>query len=348
MKLNVVKLFALITAATAFVGCTPSTGQTSMPSSGKTQLTQGAILTASATTYDNVFSGVNPSIVWDKLHYVSKSKLAQWQHKTQDPVENAWLELASIAKQKSATTQKLANDLINWREKYAEHPANTLFPDNAALTLMQEIKAPHQIAILLPQTGAFGTSGQIIREGFLNALYADGAKAMQQNIKFYDTAATNDITGLYKKAIADGADFIVGPLLKNHVQQLYTANAFSVPTLALNYTVGSLPTNLYEFGLLPEDEAAQLADRAAQNGKSHALVIAPQNEWGKRLASAFAERWTSAGGIIQDSWYYTPKAHPKFNDEIAALLKITPESDKSSMEDDDGKSMLSEQRRQER
>ncbi|TAK78445.1 MAG: penicillin-binding protein activator, partial [Gammaproteobacteria bacterium] len=138
----------------------------------------------------------------------------------------------------------------------------------------------------------------------------------------------------YQKALSEGADFVIGPLTKEDVQALNRSGSFSVPTLALNYTDiswGSLPTNFYEFGLLPEDEVTQMVTRARSSG-SHAIIIAPNTTWGKRLVSAFSNRWQSAGGSIQDTWYYA--ANTNFNQDIAHLLNVNPDTDSAQRRHD--------------
>lgn len=288
----------------------------------------------------------NTAATWDKLQHTSLARLTALQSLTNDAKQSAWLELALISKRNSINTQDLSRELVAWRTRNPSHPANTLFPDNITLTQLSSNATPHQIALLLPQRGAFGPSGQTVREGFLNAYYANLYKVGNQSIKFYDTTQEN-IESVYKKAIADGADFVIGPLAKNHVQQLSSSGSFPTPTLALNYTdhsVQSLPTNFYEFGLLPEDEAAQIAERASKTGVKNAIVIAPQNAWGKRMAYAFTESWHAKGGAIQETWYYGTRAN--FSQEVARLLNVNPKLDKELMEEDNNKEVLEQQRRQ--
>lgn len=343
MKLSAVKIFALMSTAMAFVGCTTSTGQPFIVN--KTTQSDLAV-SSTASDYDTSFLEGNPFSVWDKLHHTSIAKLAELQRKTDDPIKSAWIQLAVISKQKNISTQQLTTELMTWREKYLDHPANSLFPENEILGKIQESISPKQIAILLPESGAYSSFGQIVKEGFLNAYYNDNGKQNDQKIKFYDTAMNKDINALYQQAVNEGADFVVGPLLKPQVAQLNNARNISIPVLALNYTDGNLANNLYEFGLLPEDEATQLADRATENNRSHALVIVPKNTWGERMVTAFTKRWENNGGSIQDTWQYVPKEREKYNDQIAKLLKINPETDELLNKDDENGGMLSQQRRQ--
>jgi outer membrane PBP1 activator LpoA protein len=171
--------------------------------------------------------------------------------------------------------------------------------------------------------------GQAVRDGFLNAYYKHLAKTGQpQTLSFYDTSQKTDIIALYQEAINKGADIVIGPLTKENVQQMTRDGHFSVPTIALNYTdiwLGSLPNNLYQFGLSPLDETKQVADKAWETGHSRALIIAPQTEWGQHTAKSFMTRWQSHGGIVTDTFYFSNPSN--FMQDIARLLHVNPTSE---------------------
>lgn len=284
---------------------------------------------------------------WDKLQRTSSTKLAALHIIEPDTTRKAWINLALISKRNSVNTQKLAQELGSWRTQNPSHPGNELLPNDNQLTSLQNSPQPKHIAILLPQNGPFARAGQKLREGFLNAYYANMAKAGKVNVKFYDTSNTQNMAVLYQQAVAEGAEFVIGPLLKNHVQQLSATTNFQVPTLALNYSETrntSLPTNFYEFGLLPEDEAAQIADRAHNAGLNHAIIIAPQDAFGKRLVTAFSTRWQALGGSVQDTMYFNDKSD--LNQNIADLLHVNPKADKQLRKHEHGRAALEAQRRQ--
>jgi hypothetical protein len=267
------------------------------------------------------------------------------QSNLDDPVKRAWIQLALINKRNSTNTPQLVRELLAWREQNPNHPANQLLPDNSTLDRLLTMPPPSKIAVLLPLQGSYGSSGQAVREGFLNAYYKNMSKVGKQTVKFYDTSTTQDIAALHQHAMLEGADFVVGPLTKSNVQQLSQTGPFTYPILALNYTdTRSLPANFYEYGLLPEDEVTQVADRARQRGLSRAIIIAPQSAWGNRLVTAFSNRWQAAGGKIQQTWYYTKQTN--FNAEIAGLLNVNPNADKDLMKTNNDKTVLEQQRRQ--
>lgn len=320
-----------------------SCSSVSMPASqGSVKAPQAS----SASGYNTPLWAGNASDIWTRLQHTPSSRLAALQNETADPVKNAWIQLALISKQKNINTQQLAGELLAWRSRNPSHPANQLLPDDGTLSQMENLPRPRQVAVLLPMTGAYSASGKAVREGFLNSYYSNIPKIGRQEIKFYDTASSQNMQALFQQAFNEGADFIIGPLLKENVQQM-SASTFTIPVLALNYTDirgSSLPANFYEYGLLPEDEAAQIADRAHEAGLSRAIVIAPQNAWGQRLASAFITRWQTLGGRVQDSWYFSN--HADFNQDVARLLRINPSSDKKLAQKNNHRNVLAQQRRQ--
>jgi hypothetical protein len=104
---------------------------------------------------------------------------------------------------------------------------------------------------------------------------------------------------VYKRAIAEGADFIVGPLTKDEVT-LITSAPVQVPTLALNqpYKEVKPQENLTMLTLSPEAEAKQIATFARNNGLQTAQIIVADSALAKRIAKAFASQWQAMDGKI--------------------------------------------------
>ncbi len=287
----------------------------------------------------------SPQQIWEDLQHTSSTKLALMQNESDEALPLGWITLALITKQKTLTNEQLVQQLLTWREDNPNHPANQLLPDNETLNQLQLSSRPKQIAVLLPQSGEFQAVSQSVRAGILNAYYKHGLKN-QQRIKFYDTAGKETVEAVYEKAVTEGADMVIGPLSKNQVKQLSQQVKFTTPTLALNYShqSTSLPTNYFEFGLLPEDEVIQLANRARNAGLKRAIVIAPHSAWGKRLTQAFSKQWSQLGGKTQAEWHFSNRN--TFSQEIARLLGINIEKDNKLAKRNSTKAALAEQRRQ--
>src|SRR3990167_1730046 len=252
---------------------------------------------------------MNTATIWNKLQHTSLSELQTRFAQSREPTVTGWLKLAIISKQYSTNSTQLVNQLLTWGQDYSNHAGNTLLPDDATLTSLASLSPPKHIALLLPLQNQFAAQGQAVRDGFLGAYYSSLAKQnAQQTVSFYDTSKTTNMSALYQQALSEGADLIIGPLLKENVQALAQQGNFPVPTIELNYTdlwFGSLPTNLYQFGLSPQDEAQQAANKARQAGLSRAIVIAPNDEWGQRVAKALTAEWQSLGGSVIDTLYFS-------------------------------------------
>lgn len=180
-----------------------------------------------------------------------------------------------------------------------------------------EEPAPH-IALLLPLKSAdFGAASEVVRQGFMAAANAD-AQGLSGGlpVRVYGSFDEgNDIVALYRRAIAGGAQAVVGPLTRIGVGVLAAEQNIPVPTLALNIAEGQFANRLYFFGMMVEDEARQVAQLARQQGLHQAIVIATQAQLARRLQFAFEEEWHGLGGTILHQI--------EFNGDPAVLADIT-------------------------
>ena len=104
---------------------------------------------------------------------------------------------------------------------------------------------------------------------------------------------------------------------------LARSSQLSVPTLTLNYTsqLNNSANQLFQFGLLPEDEARQSAEMAFRQGHTHAAVLTPQGEWGDRLRNAFQQRFEELGGKVISTESYRADSND-FKRPIQSMLNI--------------------------
>jgi outer membrane PBP1 activator LpoA protein len=159
------------------------------------------------------------------------------------------------------------------------------------------------VALLLPLSGRQQAAGKAVRDGFL-AAYLERPEAAPR-VLVYDTAELG-VLSAYERALADGAQFVIGPLTKDDVATL-AAGQLSVPTLALNsYSGESPPPFLFQFSLDPEQEAREAARRIAADGLSHGIALFPRSAWGERLSSAFTSELQSTGVTLTGSQFYDP------------------------------------------
>ncbi len=187
---------------------------------------------------------------------------------------------------------------------------------------------PKQIALLLPLTGPMAGPGQAVRDGFMSSYYQSiQSGSINTKVRVYNTAQGSDIETLYETAIREGADCVVGPLEKEKVQRL-ARSPVPVTTIALNYLNESSSqgsANLYQFGLSPLDEAAQVAQYAHQQGHQSALIIAPAGPWGYGVVQAFNTQWKQLGGRVGAQFFYMP--NQDLSAYIRQVLKVNDKAD---------------------
>ncbi len=179
-----------------------------------------------------------------------------------------------------------------------------------------------RVALLLPLTGPQRQAAIAIQDGFLAALLSgvETDQGVRPSLRIYDTGELG-ARQAYVDARDDGAEFIVGPLLKPELEAILDS-AGSTPTLGLNTLQGGQGiANLYQFALAPEDEASQVARHAVAQGALNAVALIPRNDWGNRLLGSFREQLETQGGRLLQIGTYDP-AGQDFSPAITTVLNI--------------------------
>lgn len=161
------------------------------------------------------------------------------------------------------------------------------------------------IALVLPLDASdYARAADAVRAGFLDAADAAGARGRVTVIGHGDA----NVVAAFEKARDDGARVIVGPLVRNHLKQLATANIPLPPTIALNQLDDgtSLPPNTYTLALAIESDARVVARRARADGAAHAAVIVSEAPLMKRFAGAFTGEWLLSGGDEPTTFQFSP------------------------------------------
>jgi uncharacterized protein len=232
-----------------------------------------------------------------------------------------WLDLGRAALIAARNPFTANEDLMQWRSRYPSHPANTLLNEDVLPELGVGLDYPTQIALVLPLSGRQQAAGMAVRDGFLAALLQHDARK-RPVLNVYDAAEMGAATA-YRRAIADGAQFVVGPLTKDEVTAIAASGETSVLTLALNQLADGAnpPPLMFQFALDPEEEARQVAQRVTADGRTRGLVLLPNNEWGQRVFRAFDTELKTLGGTIAGMRFYDPAARD-YSQPITQLLLI--------------------------
>ena len=236
---------------------------------------------------------------------------------SQTDVLAGWMSLANILKY--INQPDFNAQISQWRTTFPTHPADLSFldsPQNTPEIVPSQAKA---IALLLPGSGTFAQAGKAIRAGFM-AAYNHTDNTSKPTLRFYDTEQSTP-QALYNQAVAEGAQLIIGPLAKEHIQSLADTVTFNIPVLALNHIPGLQKNQLYQFSLSPLDDADQITHKAWADGHQKALLLIPENAPGKRIANYLTEDWQDQDGAILETQNYNPK-ETDFSSPIQKLLNL--------------------------
>ena len=262
----------------------------------------------------------NRDAIWQSLSDVEPEVLKRRAGELRDTL-GGWLSLARLAQILPRDPGATARKLAEWRRDYPDHPAAERFLERLQEKAREMGARPTQIALLLPLSGRFQEAGKAVRDGFMAGYFADAERASR--VRIYDTGEDpTAVDGVYDRALAEGAEFVIGPLRKPAVRSLAGRDELPVPTLCLNDAAGGVtPINLYQFDLSPEGEARQVAEGAWEQGHRHALVYVPKGDWGGRVRGAFRERWEELGGQVVATQEYD-RSVSDFSGTIKHLLNL--------------------------
>ena len=243
----------------------------------------------------------NQDQIWYDLALVPEHELQQLATTESSPDLTGWAQLSLISREQSEDLNGLLLAIQQWQAQNPMHPAARNLPGSLKILKDIAVNQPQHLGVLLPLSGSLEKAGKAIRDGLLAAWHQAAANGQQPpELRFYDTANSEDVQSLYQQAVNDGAEMIIGPLAKSRVQALRQLDTLPIPLLALNYADKTVTAeaNFYQFGLAPEDEALQVAEDIWQQGVRNVLVIAPNSNWGIRVSDAFINSWQLKGGNI--------------------------------------------------
>lgn len=275
---------------------------------------------------DEAQRGNNHTAIWATLNTLPSAELDQL--KSNNRTLQGWLELTRIMRAAQTDNHNLQNKILDWGTDFPQHPVSNSFISQLLEDFLKSHTEEHVIAVLLPMQGPYQAVTEAIKSGFLSAYYADSNQKNKAVIRFYDTSEKDlDIMALYHKVVQEGADYVVGPLDKSAINQLTQAldpaSELAVPVLTLNYAEDASikAKNLYQFGLLPEDEARQVAELAIRQNKTRAAILVPDSLWGQRLQTAFQQRFIELGGSVLSAQFFNDKIDD-YGQPIKQLLNL--------------------------
>ncbi|MCG2841850.1 penicillin-binding protein activator [Sandaracinobacter sp. RS1-74] len=175
----------------------------------------------------------------------------------------------------------------------------------------------HRIAILVPLTGANAPVGISLANAASLALVDTNKQGVR--LSSYDTAALG-AAGAANRAIADGAQLILGPLLSADAAAIKAAAASKgITVLSFSNDAAIAGGNLFVLGFQPAQSVGRVVDYAASRGAKKFAGLVPDGVYGQRASVAFTRAVAQNSGqvVALTNFARTPAALP------AAARKVT-------------------------
>ncbi|WP_333607265.1 penicillin-binding protein activator [Arsukibacterium sp.] len=264
-------------------------------------------------------------LLWQHLTALNQQQLQSLRQGNQ-PRTDAWLALVELSRSYIGQYQQLQAALEQWQLQHPFMPTLAeLPPALQQLSLLQPYQ-PRKIAVLLPLHGQFRQHARALQYGIL-------AAASQQpgaGLIFLDSELAPE--QIQQQLISEQVDFVIGPLLREQVDQISALPDWQWPTLFLNsrpqllnsrgQQQAALAQRFY-FALSMEDEASQMAQLFARKDYKNPVVISARNPISLRMQQHFAQQWQQLGHQAPEQYQFAAR------EELEAIITQLLETDAS-------------------
>jgi len=153
----------------------------------------------------------------------------------------------------------------------------------------------HRIALLVPLNGTYAGAGQAIANAANMAVLDTGGQSLR--VTTYDTSA--GAAAAAQKALREGNQLILGPLLADDVRAIATATrAAHVPVVSFTNDTAAGGNGVWIMGFAPGQSINRVVAYAAEKGIMKLAGLAPTNVYGQRASTILLRATEAAGGQV--------------------------------------------------
>lgn len=226
-----------------------------------------------------------------------------------------WLEFVEI------TEKKLLEQKQQLQDNLIFNPLSD-FNKNLTTALISKLTTPYQIkkvAVLLPFSGNYRQVSLQIRNGIIKNRLENHPDL---TLSFYDSSNAEQIVETYQTALKEGAEFIIGPIKKETIQALNSAEQITInPKTILTLNESSLPNFTYS----SSTEGQQITQKLCSKEYQNVGILTSNKKLDSELALQIANQWQQLTGdsVILKSY---PQKRPNLRKALGSLIN----SDKSA------------------
>lgn len=190
-------------------------------------------------------------------------------------------------------------------------------------------KEPHRIAILVPLTGSSAPVGISLANAATLALTDINKQGIR--LSSYDTAALGP-TAAAQKALNDGAQLILGPLLASDAAAIRAvAEPKGITMLSFSNDSAIAGGNLFVLGFQPQQAVSRVVNYVSSRGVQRFAALVPNGVYGQRTSVAFTSAVSSSGGrvVAMTNFARQPSALPDAARKVTGFDKRSADKDGS-------------------
>ena len=178
----------------------------------------------------------------------------------------------------------------------------------------------NRVALLVPLSGSNAGIGRSIANATMLAVL--DTRTEKVRITNYDTAT--GASAAARRAIAEGAQLILGPLLSEDVRAVAPiAKAANVPVISFSNDVGVAGDGTYLLGYAPTQSIERVVGYAKTRGVSSFAGLVPNGLYGQRSSTAFLRAVEDSGGQVVSLQTY-PRGAGSVSTAVARLNDKAP------------------------
>ncbi len=184
-----------------------------------------------------------------------------------------------------------------------------------------------RVGLLLPLSGRAANVGQEIMNAAQLALFDFAGKHYE--LLPYDTKSTPEgAVQAARYAISDGVSVIIGPLLSESAKAISPyLQASNVNALAFTNDSTAASPNLFVMGVRPEEEVERIINFAALQGSKRFALLAPADEYGIRVRTAFESAVRANGAELSKVVQFLAGS-----DDLPAMIRAMADYDERRKE----------------
>ena len=161
----------------------------------------------------------------------------------------------------------------------------------------------HQIAVLLPLSGANAQIGKTIRTSVEISALQNSKPSL--SISFFDTAA--DINSAINDALLLNPDIIIGPLFANDARILRDAKPSQLPVLSFTSDTSAVGDGVMSVALMPTNSVEEIVKQIKTDDIKNFIIIAPDTNSGHLMAGTAKNAANIYELPLSGIFFYTEK-----------------------------------------